>query len=123
LMLRVYDRIPPSDSLHTLVVLLLLAAPLFAFYGLLDFFPGRFLLRIGTLVETILGSEVYTAIVKLPLSRAQQDNKAAPLRDFDTARIFLSNSAPAALFDPPWVLFYLALLYYPLLAGLLEAQS
>ena len=32
LMLQVYDRIPPSDSLPTLVVLLLLAAPLFAFY-------------------------------------------------------------------------------------------
>src|SRR5262249_33995799 len=125
LMLQVYDRVPPSDSLPTLVVLLLLAAPLFAFYGLLDFFRGRFLLRIGTLVDAILGSEVYMAIFKMPLSRAQQDNKADPLQDLDTARIFLSNPPPAVLFDPPWVLFYLALVYlfHPLLAGLSGAQS
>ena len=47
------------------------------------------------------------------------------LWDFDTTRIFLSSSAPAVLFDPPWVLFYLALIYlfHPLLAGLSGAQS
>jgi ATP-binding cassette subfamily C protein PrsD len=119
-MLQVYDRILPSGSVPTLVVLFLLAAALFAFYGLLDLFRGRVLLRIGTLVDAILGPEVYEAIVKLPLSRVQQENKADPLYDLDAVRTFLSSSAPAVLFDLPWVPFYLALLYlfHPLLGGL-----
>jgi PrtD family type I secretion system ABC transporter len=58
--------------------------------------------------------------VKLPLSRVQQDSKVDPLHDLDSVRSFLSSSAPAVLFDLPWVPFYLALLYlfHPLLAGL-----
>jgi ATP-binding cassette, subfamily C, type I secretion system permease/ATPase len=119
-MLQVYDRILPSGSVPTLVVLFLLAAALFAFYGLLDLFRGRVLLRIGTLVDAILGPEVYEDIVKLPLSRVQQENKADPLYDLDAVRTFLSSSAPAVLFDLPWVPFYIALLYlfHPLLGGL-----
>jgi ABC-type protease/lipase transport system fused ATPase/permease subunit len=74
-MLQVYDRIIPGGSVPTLVVLFLLAAALFAFYGLLDLFRGRVLIRFGRLVDAILGPEVYAAIVKLPLSRARQENK------------------------------------------------
>src|SRR5262249_54857235 len=119
-MLQVYDRILPSGSVPTLVALFALAAALFAFYGLLDFFRGRVLLRIGTLVDAILGPEVYGAIVKLPLSRALQENKTDLLQDLDAVRTFLSSSAPAVLFDLPWVPFYLALLYlfHPLLGAL-----
>ena len=71
-MLQVYDRILPSGSVQTLVVLFLLAATLFAFYGLLDLFRGRVLLRIGALIDAVLSPQVYQAIVKLPLSRVQQ---------------------------------------------------
>ena len=119
-MLQVYDRILPSGSVPTLVALFALAAALFAFYGLLDLFRGRILIRIGRLVDAILGPEVYEAIVKLPLSRAQQWNKTDLLQDLDAVRTFLSSSAPAVLFDLPWVPFYLALLYlfHPLLGGL-----
>jgi ATP-binding cassette, subfamily C, bacterial PrsD len=119
-MLQVYDRILPSGSVPTLVALFALAAALFAFYGLLDLFRGRVLIRIGRLVDAILGPEVYEAIVKLPLSRAQQENKTDLLQDLDAVRTFLSSSAPAVLFDLPWVPFYLGLLYlfHPLLGGL-----
>jgi ABC-type protease/lipase transport system fused ATPase/permease subunit len=119
-MLQVYDRILPSGSVPTLVALFALAAALFTFYGLLNLFRGRVLLRIGTLVDAILGPQVYEAIVKLPLSRAQQWNKTDLLQDLDAVRTFLSNSAPAVLFDLLWVPFYLALLYlfHPLLGAL-----
>lgn len=119
-MLQVYDRILPSGSVQTLVVLFLLAATLFAFYGLLDLFRGRVLLRIGALVDAVLSPQVYRAIVKLPLSRVQQERNADPLHDLDSVRSFLSGPAPAVLFDLPWVPFYIGLIYlfHPLLAGL-----
>jgi PrtD family type I secretion system ABC transporter len=119
-MLQIYDRVLPSGSVPTLVVLSVLAASLFAFYGLLDLFRGRVLLRIGALVDAILSPQVYQAIVKLPLSRVQQNSKADPLQDLDAVRSFLSSPAPAVLFDLPWVPFYLGVLYlfHPLLAVL-----
>jgi ATP-binding cassette subfamily C protein len=53
-------------------------------------------------------------------ARAQQENKTDLLQDLDAVRTFLSSSAPAVLFDLPWVPFYLGLLYlfHPLLGGL-----
>ena len=119
-MLQVYDRILPSGSVQTLVVLFLLAATLFAFYGLLDLFRGRVLLRIGALIDAVLSPQVYQAIVKLPLSRVQQEGRADPLHDLDSVRSFLSGPAPAVLFDLPWVPFYIGVIYlfHPLLAGL-----
>ena len=45
-MLQVYDRVLPSHSVPTLVALAILTGALFAFYGLLDLFRGRMLVRL-----------------------------------------------------------------------------
>jgi hypothetical protein len=68
-MLQVYDRVLPSRSVPTLVVLPLLTAALFAFYGLLDLFRGRVLVRVGARLDAAISPRVYQAIVRLPLSR------------------------------------------------------
>ena len=119
-MLQIYDRVLPSGSVPTLVVLSALAAALFAFYGLLDFFRGRVLVRLGAWLDAAISPQVYRAFVQLPLSRLPNGNKAEPLRDLDAVRSFLSSPAPSVLFDLPWVPFYLGLIYlfHPLLAGL-----
>lgn len=117
-MLQIYDRVLPSGSVPTLVALSLLAAILFAFYGLLDFVRGRVLVRLGAWFDAAISPKVYRAIVRLPMSRIPDSSKIEPLRDLDAVRSFLSGPAPAALFDLPWVPLYLGVIYlfHPLLA-------
>jgi ATP-binding cassette, subfamily C, bacterial PrsD len=117
-MLQVYDRVLPSHSVPTLVALAILTAALFAFYGLLDLFRGRMLVRLGAWLDAAISPRVYQAIVRLPLARLPNSSKAEPLRDLDTVRSFLSGPGPCVLFDLPWVPVYLGVIYlfHPLLA-------
>lgn len=117
-MLQIYDRVLPSGSVPTLVVLSLLAIALFAFYGLLDLIRGRVLVRLGAWLDAAISPRVYRAIVRLPLARFANSSKAEPLRDLDAVRSFLSGPGPGVLFDLPWVPFYLGVIYlfHPLLA-------
>jgi ATP-binding cassette, subfamily C, type I secretion system permease/ATPase len=58
-MLEVYDRVLPSRSVPTLVVLLALAAGLYAAQGVLDLIRGRVLVRIGESLDQALSARVY----------------------------------------------------------------
>ena len=58
-MLQIYDRVLPSGSVPTLVVFSALTAALFAFYGFLDFFRGRVLVRLGAWLDAAISSKVY----------------------------------------------------------------
>jgi ATP-binding cassette subfamily C protein len=119
-MLQVYDRVLPSGSVPTLVALSLLAAGLFVFYGLLDLVRGRVLVRLGAWFDASVSRHIYRVIVRLPLSRMADVGKVDPLRDLDAVRSFVSSQAPCAIFDLPWVPFYLGLIYllHPWLAVL-----
>jgi PrtD family type I secretion system ABC transporter len=116
-MLEVYDRVLPSRSVPTLVVLLFLAAGLFAAQGLLDMLRGRILVRVGNSLDEALSPRVYDAIVRLPLKTGPRGDGVQPLRDLDAVRSFLSGLGPVALFDLPWMPIYLAIcfLFHPLL--------
>ena len=116
-MLEVYDRVLPSRSVPTLVVLLILAGGLFAAQGLLDMLRGRILVRVGNSLDEALSPRVYDAIVRLPLKTGQRGDGVLPLRDLDAVRSFLSGLGPVALFDLPWMPVYLAIcfLFHPLL--------
>jgi ATP-binding cassette subfamily C protein PrsD len=116
-MLEVYDRVLPSRSVPTLVVLLILAGGLFAAQGLLDMLRGRILVRVGNSLDEALSPRVYDAIVRLPLKTGQRGDGVLPLRDLDAVRSFLSGLGPVALFDLPWMPVYLGIcfLFHPLL--------
>ena len=79
-MLQVYDRVLPSHSVPTLVALALLTAALFAFYGLLDLFRGRMLVRLGAWLDAAISPQVYQAIVHLPLARLPEQQGGAAAR-------------------------------------------
>ena len=116
-MLQVYDRVLPSHSVQTLVGLAILTAVLFAFQGLLDAIRGRVLLRIGGSISEDLSDRVYETLIRLPLRTIGQANGLQPIRDLDQIRSFLSGAGPAALFDLPWMPFYVGIcfLFHPLI--------
>ena len=108
-MLEVYDRVLPSRSVPTLVGLSILAAILLMFQALLEITRGRLLVRIGSRLDGRLSPRVYEAVLRMqnkPGSDGQQ-----PVRDLDRIRSFMSGTGPNALFDLPWVPFYLAICF------------
>lgn len=110
-MLEVYDRVLPSRSIPTLVGLAVLAGGAYVMQGLLDLVRSRILARVGTAIDESLSGRVFDSIIRLPLMRGGGDEGLQPLRDLDNIRGFLSSAGPSALFDLPWLPFYLAICF------------
>nr|WP_321447919.1 type I secretion system permease/ATPase [uncultured Cohaesibacter sp.] len=124
-MLQVYDRVLSSNSVPTLVVLGIIAITLYTFYGILDILRSRILLRIGQYVDARMSESVYRASSTAPIITGSNASAVRPVSDLDRIRQFLSSPGPAALFDSPWMPFYLFIVYlfHPILGliGLLGA--
>ncbi|MBK8085200.1 MAG: type I secretion system permease/ATPase [Devosia sp.] len=118
-MLQVYDRVLPSRSIPTLVALTVLVGGLYGFYALVEWMRARIANRVGAFVEETLSPWLLGAI-----ARNSGRGRIDPMRDLDSVRGFLSGPGPAALFDLPWVPFYLGLitLLHPML-GLVTATG
>ncbi len=116
-MLEIYDRVLPSRSIATLIVLCIIAGILFTAMGLLDVLRSRLLARAGCLLDERLSARVFDVILRLPIRTGNRRDGLQPMRDLDAIRSFLSGQGPTALFDLPWLPFYLAIVYafHPLL--------
>ena len=114
-MLEIYDRVLPSRSVPTLVALSILALTLFTFQGVLDVIRSRVMVRIAASLDERLSSRVYDIVVQLPLRAKMPGDGLAPIRDLDQIRSFLIGTGPLALFDLPWMPFYLFIcfLFHP----------
>lgn len=110
-MLQVYDRVLTSRSVPTLLGLALLTAGLYAFQAIFDALRARILLRAGEIVDRHLSAPVHAAIVAAPVRGGTVGDGLQPLRDLDTVRGFFAGQAPGALFDLPWLPFYLGLCF------------
>src|SRR5436309_12196512 len=110
-MLEVYDRVLPSRSIPTLVGVAILAGVLYIAQGSLDLIRGRILGRIGTSLDEALNARVFDTVVRLPLMVGARNEGLQPLRDLGNVRSFLSSMGPGALFDLPWLPFYLAICF------------
>ena len=110
-MLEVYDRVLPSRSVPTLVGLVVLAVGLYMAQAVLDLIRGRILVRIGASLDESLSGRVFDTVARLPLKVGQRNDGLQPLRDLDSIRSFLSGLGPVALFDLPWMPFYIIICF------------
>lgn len=110
-MLEVYDRVLTSRSVPTLVAISILAAALYGFQAALDMLRGRVLTRVGNAVDASVSERVFDVIVRTPLRQRTGGDGLQPLRDLDQVRSFLGSGGPTALFDLPWLPFYLGICF------------
>lgn len=110
-MLQVYDRVIPGRSVPTLVGLIVLAALLYVFYGVLEFLRSRLLIRVGWSADQKISRPIYDAAMRFPLKAKLQGDGLQSIRDLDQVRSFLSGMGPSAFFDLPWMPAYLALCF------------
>lgn len=124
-MMQVYDRVLTSRSMPTLVSLLVLASVLLILMAILDYLRGGILARVGIAIDRELRDSVFAAVVDRTLSRDAQGDGQQIVRDLDAVRGFLGGPGLVALFDLPWIPFYLAVCFafHPLLGYLALAGA
>ena len=110
-MLQVYDRVLPSHSVPTLVTLFVVVVMLYGVLGLLDMIRARMLVRIGHAIDEEVSGDAFRAVVETPSPQQNGADGLQPLRDLDQVRSFLSSAGPSAIFDLPWMPFYLVLCF------------
>lgn len=110
-MLQVYDRVLVSGSVPTLVVIGALAFAIYCFYGVLEGLRGRILFRIGQQVDSKLSANAFALSATIPNRLGAKGRTLRPVQDLDTVSQFLLGHGPAAIFDIPWLPFYLGFVF------------
>jgi ATP-binding cassette subfamily C protein len=119
-MLQIYDRVLTSRSVPTLIALTLLVVGLYLFMGIVDLVRYRVLTRIGHKFDEEVGRSAFLSQVSAPVKAGPLAAKTEPVRDVDQLRNFFASPGITALFDMPWMPFYIGIVFllHPLL-GLL----
>ena len=109
-MLQVFDRVIPSNSNDTLLVLLLgTGIALIILLGL-DYVRNRLQNLLGNIIDEHLSPPVINAIVART-ARTPHASRNDGIRDVATLRTLFSANGLIALFDAPWVVIYVAVIW------------
>lgn len=111
-MLEIYDRVIPARSVPTLVALAALVIGIYTASGFLEIIRGRVMSRIGALVDATISRQVVAVIAGASLRTRVAGDVLKPAQEAEQIRSFISSSGPSALFDLPWLPFYLALCFF-----------
>ena len=109
-MLQVFDRVIPSNSQDTLVVLLLGTVIALVILLLLDYVRNRLQNLLGNIIDDQLSPPVVKAIVARA-ARLPNGARSDGIRDVATFRNLFSANGLIALFDAPWVVIYVAVIW------------
>jgi ATP-binding cassette, subfamily C, bacterial exporter for protease/lipase len=109
-MLQVYDRVLVSQNQVTLLAVSLVVLFLFGIMMLGEALRSRMLVRTGVRLDQKLGPRVFEASFLAHLDPSQTSpNK--PFSDLISLRQFLTGNGIFALFDLPWVIVYVGVLF------------
>ncbi|HEX2198260.1 MAG TPA: type I secretion system permease/ATPase [Burkholderiales bacterium] len=120
-MLQVFDRVISSRSQETLMALTVATIAALGLMAFLDAVRARLLAAAGMALDRRLGPRVLDGL----LSRLSGADFANGLRDVATLRGFLTGNGVLALFDAPWLPFFLLIifLFHPLLGAIALAGA
>jgi ATP-binding cassette subfamily C exporter for protease/lipase/ATP-binding cassette subfamily C protein EexD len=109
-MLQVFDRVISSNSQETPVVLLIGTGVALLILLLLDYVRNRLQNVLGNIVDERLSPPVVSAIVA-KTARAPQGARTEGMRDVAALRSVFSTNALIAVFDAPWVVVYVFVIW------------
>jgi PrtD family type I secretion system ABC transporter len=123
-MLQVFDRVLTSRSIETLIMLGVLSVGALLFMAYLDVIRGRLLTAAAVSLEKNLGPRVLADMIR---RNAAPGAGEAPygLRDVYSLRTFLTGPGILSLFDAPWAVIYVLIifLFHPLLGAIALAGA
>lgn len=119
--LQVLDRVISSASIPTLVYLTLVIVAAFVFYGAFCLVRGAILTRTGEWLDTQVSGRLL-ALGVMQNATGSPVQASRHLRDVQSIKGFITGTGVTSLFDAPWSLIYLFIIYLinPLL-GLIAA--
>lgn len=108
--LQVLDRVLGSGNLGTLFFLSLIVASIYLVYTLLQIARSFTLIRVGEWLDNNLSPVLFSHAVSA--AAAKQGTSASQLlRDFQTVKTFLTSTGINTLFDAPWSIAYIIVLF------------
>ncbi|MER8581878.1 type I secretion system permease/ATPase [Mesorhizobium sp. M1423] len=108
-LLQIYDRVLPSSSMNTLVYLSLFSITGLAVLGILEIVRSLYANRLAARFDARMGSAAFLAAMNGPGAGL---GDVQPLRDLATIRTFVASRLLFFLFDLPFGLLFLVLLYF-----------
>src|SRR3954464_10769878 len=108
--LQVFDRVISANSHETLLVLLAGVGIALVILTLLDYVRTRLQNVLGTLLDERLSPPVVNAIV-VSATRTPGGTRADGIRDVGVLRALFSSNGLIALFDAPWVVVYVLVIW------------
>jgi PrtD family type I secretion system ABC transporter len=114
--LQVFDRVLPSNSNETLAVLIVGVGVALGILLILDYARLRLQHVTGNIIDERLSPPVVHAIVKAT-ARAPQGARSEAIRDVALLRGLFSANGLTALFDAPWIVVYVGVIwmFHPML--------
>lgn len=107
-MLQVYDRVVQSGSSATLLLLTLILTGALVLTVLLDRLRQRLLLLAGVRLDRIFSLRIFRA----RMARPAAGGRLTPvMREFDALRGAVTGQVILTLFDTPWTVIYIAVLF------------
>lgn len=109
--LQVLDRVIGSGNLNTLLLLSLIIAFVYFIHMLMQIARSFTLIKVGewldnTLSPIIFGHSISASATKVNPASSQM------LRDFQTLKTFLTSTGINTLFDAPWSIIYIIVLFF-----------
>lgn len=108
--LQVFDRVLASRHVESLVMLTLVTAGALFFLMLLEVVRSELLTRAAVAIEQTVGPRVFASLLDT-VHRRSGEGTVHGLRDVATMRSFLTGPGILALFDAPWLVVYVAVIY------------
>jgi len=119
--LQVFDRVITSRSEETLAALTAAAVLALALMAFLDTLRAKLLASAGIALDRMLGPRVLDGL----LARIHGSEFTHGLRDVNTLRTFLVGNGVLAIFDAPWLPFFILVifLFHPLMGAIALAGA
>lgn len=119
-MMQVYDRVVPTGGVVTLLYLTLILIFALVVLSRLDQLRTRLLMRSAARLDKLLSGQILHRLYSIQTTSGKSASFAGMMREFDTLKGVLSGPGVIALFDAPWIIFYLGLcfLLHPYLGAL-----
>lgn len=108
--LQVLDRVISSGSVPTLIYLTIIIAAALVFYGIFCLVRSAILMRVGEWLDTqVSGRLLAMGVTQNAAGEATQASRH--LRDVNTIKGFITGNGVTSLFDAPWSILYLLIIY------------
>ncbi|MCF8462349.1 MAG: type I secretion system permease/ATPase [Rickettsiaceae bacterium] len=108
--LQVLDRVLGSGNMSTLLLLSLIIGFIYFVYGLLQVARSFTLIKIGEWLDNNVSPTLFSTSISLAAARYNISSSQL-LRDFQTVKSFLTSTGINTLFDMPWTIAYIAVIF------------